>query len=97
MYTLLYLKWITNQDLGYSTWNSAQYYVVTCMGGELWEEWTRVCMAESLGCPPGSITALLIGYMPIQNKKYKKYAWKEREGRKQKEGNIRRIAQVRLS
>ena len=23
MYTLLYLKWITNKDLLYSTWNSA--------------------------------------------------------------------------
>ena len=27
MYTLLYLKWITNEDLLYSTWNSAQCYV----------------------------------------------------------------------
>ena len=32
MYTLLYLKWITNQDLLYSTWNSAQCYVPTWMG-----------------------------------------------------------------
>ena len=24
VYTLLYLKWITNKDLLYSTWNSAQ-------------------------------------------------------------------------
>ena len=29
MYTLLYLKWITNKDLVYSTGNSAQYYVTT--------------------------------------------------------------------
>ena len=29
MYTLLYLKWITNKDLTYSTANSAQYYVTT--------------------------------------------------------------------
>ena len=29
MYTLLYLKWITNKDLLYSTGNSAQYYVTT--------------------------------------------------------------------
>ena len=29
MYTLLYLKWITNEDLLYSTGNFAQYYVVT--------------------------------------------------------------------
>ena len=27
MYTLLYLKWITNKDLLYSTWNSDQCYV----------------------------------------------------------------------
>ena len=27
MYTLLYLKWITNKNLFYSTENSAQYYV----------------------------------------------------------------------
>ena len=29
MYTLLYLKWITNKDLLYSTGNSAQYYGTT--------------------------------------------------------------------
>ena len=29
MYTLLYLKWITNKDLLYSTGNPAQYYVTT--------------------------------------------------------------------
>ena len=29
MYTLLYLKWITNKDLLYTTGNSAQYYVTT--------------------------------------------------------------------
>ena len=29
MYTLLYLKWITNKDLLYSTGNSARYYVTT--------------------------------------------------------------------
>ena len=29
MYKLLYLKWITNKNLLYSTGNSAQYYVMT--------------------------------------------------------------------
>ena len=29
MYTLPYLKWITNNDLLYSTGNSAQYYITT--------------------------------------------------------------------
>ena len=32
MYTLLYLRWITNKDLLYSTGNSAQCYVTTYMG-----------------------------------------------------------------
>ena len=31
MYTLLYLKWITNKDPLYSTWNSAQCYVAAWM------------------------------------------------------------------
>ena len=34
MYTLLYLKWITNKDLLYSTGNSAQGDVPGWMGGE---------------------------------------------------------------
>ena len=29
MYTLLYLKWITNKDLLYSTGNYTQYLVIT--------------------------------------------------------------------
>ena len=42
MYTLLYLKWITNKNLYYGTWNSAQCYVPAWMGGELGEEWIHV-------------------------------------------------------
>ena len=38
MYTLLYLKWITNKDLMYSTRNLAQCYVATWMGGCLGED-----------------------------------------------------------
>ena len=34
MYTLLYLKWITNKDLLYITWNSAQRYLEAWVGGE---------------------------------------------------------------
>ena len=37
MYTVLYLKWITNQHLIYSTCNSAQGYVAAWMGGEFGE------------------------------------------------------------
>ena len=33
---------------------------------------TCVCVAESLPCPPETITALLIGSTPIQNKIKKK-------------------------
>ena len=42
MYILLYLKWITNKDLWYSTWNSAQCSVATWMRGEFGGEWIHV-------------------------------------------------------
>ena len=32
VYTLLFLKWIINRVLLYSTWNSAQYYITTKWG-----------------------------------------------------------------
>ena len=38
MYTLLYLKWITNKDLLCSTWNSAQCHVAACMGVPVTED-----------------------------------------------------------
>ena len=38
MYTLLYLQWITNKDLLYSTWNSAQCYVAAWMGSKFGAE-----------------------------------------------------------
>ena len=42
MYTLLYLKWITNKCLSYSTWNSAQCYVPVWMGMRFEGEWIHV-------------------------------------------------------
>ena len=39
LYTLLYLKLITNKDLLYSTWSPAQYFVVARIGGEFGGEW----------------------------------------------------------
>ena len=42
MYTLLYLKWITNKDLLYSTGNSAQGYVAAWMGQEFEGYWICV-------------------------------------------------------
>ena len=74
MYTLLYLKWITNKDLLYSTWNSAQCYVTAWMGGEFGRKWTHVYIWLS----PFSFHlklsqhCLLISYISIQNKKLKK-------------------------
>ena len=47
MYTLLYLKWITNKDLLCSTGNSAQCYVAAWMGGELGGEWIHVNVSLS--------------------------------------------------
>ena len=42
MYTLLYLKWITNKALLYSTGNFAQCYVVAWMGGEFAGQWIHM-------------------------------------------------------
>ena len=42
VYTLLYLKWMTNKDLLYSTRNSAQCYVAARMGGAFGGEWMHV-------------------------------------------------------
>ena len=39
MYTLLYLKWITNKDLRYSTGNSVQCNVATWIEGVFGGEW----------------------------------------------------------
>ena len=42
MHTLLYLKWITNQDHLCSTGNSAECYMAAWMGGEFGGEWIHV-------------------------------------------------------
>ena len=42
MSILLCLKWITNKDLLYRTWNPAQCYVAAWMGGKFGEEWIHV-------------------------------------------------------
>ena len=64
MYTLLYLKWLTNKDLQYSTWNFTQCYVVTWMGEEFGGERTHVHVWLNPFCLPEAITTLLIGYTP---------------------------------
>ena len=42
MFTLLYLKWITNKDLQCSTENSAEYYVAAWMGEGFGGKWIQV-------------------------------------------------------
>ena len=44
MYTLLYLKCITNKNLLYSIYNTAQCYVAGWTGGEFGREWIYVCV-----------------------------------------------------
>ena len=48
MYALLYLKWITNKDLWYSTGNSAQCYVAGWVQGESGGEGIHVYVWLSL-------------------------------------------------
>ena len=65
MYTLLYLKWITDKDLLYSTGNCSML-CVSLEGRKVWGRMdTCICLADSLCCPPEGITTLLIGYTPI--------------------------------
>ena len=65
MHTLLYLKWITNKDLLYSTGKFAQCYVAAWTRRWFGGEWIHVSgMAESLCYLPETITILLIGYTP---------------------------------
>ena len=49
MYMLLYLKWITNKDLLYSTGNSAQMVYGSLDEKDVWGR-MDTCMAESLNC-----------------------------------------------
>ena len=64
MYTLLYIKRITNKDLLYSTGNSAEYYAAAWMGGELEGEWIHVhvwlsCFAVHLKLSQPCLSAIL--------------------------------------
>ena len=63
MNTQLYLKWITNMDLctahgcGSLNGRGVSGRMETC-----------ICMTESLHCSSETLTTLLIGYPPMQNK-----------------------------
>ena len=70
MYTRLYLKWITNKDLHREL---GSMFRSSLDGRRAWGR-MDTCMrtAESLCCPPETITTLFISYTPMQNKKFKK-------------------------
>ena len=49
-------------------------------GRQLWGRMgTSICSAESLCCSPETTTALLIGYTPIQDKKFKVWRKKKKD------------------
>ena len=71
MYTLLYLKWITNKDLLYSTWSSTQVMCQPWWEGVGERMNTCVCMTECLCSLPETTTTVLIDYTTKQSKKFK--------------------------
>ena len=77
VYPLLHFKQITNKDLLYSTWSSAQCYVAVWMGGGSGENGYTHMYGWVPFHPPETTTTLLIGYTPIQNKKVKVWGKKE--------------------
>ena len=66
MYTLLYLKRITNKDLLYSTWNSAQCYaawMVRVFGGEwihvyIWLDFPCSSVGKASACNAGDLGSI---------------------------------------
>ena len=71
MYTLLYLKWITNKDL------LLEFCSMLCGsldGRGVWGRMdTCICMAETLHCSPETATILFVSLQtPIENRKLKK-------------------------
>ena len=72
--TLLYLEWITNKGLLYSSGYSAQCYVAVWTGGEFGGEWIHVYVWLNLFALYLKLSqhCLLIGYTTIQSKRLKK-------------------------
>ena len=70
MYTLLYSKWVTNKDLLYSTWNSAQCYMPAWMGGGAVGR-MDTCMYVWLSPFTVHLKLSQHCYTLIQNKKFK--------------------------
>ena len=58
IYTLIYIKWITNKNLLYSKGNSTQYSVVTYMGKESEKVDICICITDSFYCTAETNTTL---------------------------------------
>ena len=69
LYTWLYSKWITNKDLLYGTWNSAQCYVPARMGKGFGGEWIHVYVWLS----PFSVHPKLPQHCTLAIPQYKKF------------------------
>ena len=66
VYTLLYLKGITNKDLLYNARNSNQCYVAAWMGGKFGGEGIHLyILLSAFAVHLKFITTLLIGYTPM--------------------------------
>ena len=73
IYTLLYIKYITNKDLLYSTGNYTQYFVITYKRKESEKEYTHTCLNRCAVHP--KLTQHCKSTTP-QFKKKKKKVWK---------------------
>ena len=76
---MLYLRWITNKDLLYSTGNSAQCYVVAWMVGEFRRERTHV----HVWLRPFAVHLKLLQHCYSAIFQYKIKSLKEREKKKE--------------
>ena len=68
MYTLLYFKWIIKKVLLYRRRELHSVLCGSLDGRGIWGGRgmdTGICMAESLPCPPETVTTLLVSYTPI--------------------------------
>ena len=76
MYSLLYLKWVTNKDLLYSTGNSAQCQARAWVGGEFGGYWIHVYVW--LSCSAVHLKYHIINWL------CSKIRWKVRNKKKNK-------------
>ena len=82
MFTLLYLKWITNKDLLLAL-EHRELCSMLCGSLDGTGVWGRmdtcIYMADFLCCSPETTTTLLISYTPIQNKTFQFKKKKKKE------------------